>query len=443
MQQDEIMKKVLILAQMLLQMIHLSAQDTSMLQSVIKEHSNYAFGLCKHLHQNPELSFMEFNTSNRMAEELKLIGFEVTTGVGGNSVVGVYENGEGPTILIRTDMDALPIREETGFPFSSKVEMENHKGVMSSVMHACGHDVHMSVFIGSLRSLIEIKNQWKGKLLVIAQQAEEMGAGALLALNDGLYNKFGVPDYGLAFHINPFVESGKIALSSGPVFAGVKTMEITVKGIGGHGAYPEKYVDPIVLASRIVTDLQSVVSREISPQQPVVVTVGSIHGGTTHNIIPDEVKLQLTLRYYEEATIHQVITAIKRKCKGAAIAAGVPEEKMPEFWIDENEVPPVLNHDKLSNRLANNLLQIKGEGFNSPVEPAMVGEDFGNYGKTKENVPICLIWLGATSSAEMNRLRMIGEEPAPLHSAKLNPDYKLTIQTGIEVMVNNVLYLCK
>lgn len=409
-----------------------------------KEISNQALQmnvLCKQLHQNPELSLQEFETSKKMAAELRKAGFEVTENFGGNNVVGVLKNGEGPVIMIRTDMDALPVDEKTGLEFASTKTAKNSNGDEVPVMHACGHDIHMSVWAGTIHTLASIKKQWKGTLLVIAQQAEEISGGAGLAIDNGLFTKFPKPDYALAFHINPELESGKIGLVGGPIFAGVKTATIKVFGKGGHGAYPEKCIDPIVIASRIVLDLQTIVSREISPLEPVVVTVGSIHGGTRPNIIPDEVDLELTLRYYSEETIEKVISAIKRISKSAAQMAGMPDDQLPLVEIEKSETPPVINNDGLSLKIREIAKKTIGESNIVKTSPAMVGEDFGKYGKTSENIPICLIWLGSTNPEVMKKLKMDGKQPYPLHSPYLNPDYEKTIETGIKVMVSNVIGL--
>ena len=304
-------------------------QDRSGFDKEVAKQTEYALELCKYLHQNPEISFQEEETSARIAAELKSIGIEVTSGFGGNNVVGMFKNGEGPVIMLRTDMDALPVKEKTGLSFASTKTKIDLNGKEVPVMHACGHDIHMSVLVGTVRTLVSKKDQWKGTLLIIAQQAEEMSGGAALAIEQGLFTKFPLPDYALAYHINPELESGKIGLIPGPIFAGVKTVKISVFGVGGHGAYPEKCIDPIVIASRIVLDLQTIVSREISPLEPIVVTVGSIHGGTRPNIIPEEVKMELTLRYYDNNAIKQTINAIKRISKGAAITAGLPDNKLP------------------------------------------------------------------------------------------------------------------
>jgi len=416
------------------------AQIANKIKSEAKTQTEYALKLCKHLHQNPELSFQEFETSKRMAAELKLAGFEVTENFGGNSVVGVLKNGKGPVIMLRTDMDALPIKETTDFEFASTKIAKTKDGEVA-VMHACGHDIHMSTWTGTIRTLVALKNEWRGTLLVIAQQAEEFSGGAEKAIDAGLFSKFPTPDFALAYHINPELESGKIGLVGGPVFAGVKTCEITVFGKGGHGAYPEKCIDPIVIASRIVLDLQTIVSREISPLEPVVVTVGSIHGGTRPNIIPDEVKMELTLRYYSDAAIEKVIAAIERISHSAAKTAGVPDNKLPKVFVLPGETPPVLNNIELSKKIDLFATDIIGAENIVKTTPAMVGEDFGKYGRTPENIPICLIWLGSTNPDLMKELIVKGEKPAPLHSPNLNPDYKNTIETGIKVMVSNVIGL--
>ncbi len=421
--------------------VNSNGQDQSGFDKEVIKQTEYALALCKYLHRNPELSYQEEETSVRMAEELRSIGFDVTSDFGGNNVVGIYRNGESPVIMLRTDMDALPVKEKTGLSFASTKTMTDSNGKEVSVMHACGHDIHMSVMVGTVRTLINMKDKWKGTLLIVAQQSEEMGDGASLAIEEGLFQKFPVPDYALAYHINPELESRRIGLVPGPVFAGVKTVEITVFGIGGHGAYPEKCIDPVVIASRVVLDLQTIVSREISPLKPVVVTVGSIHGGTRPNIIPDEVKLELTLRYYDEEAIEQTLNAIKRICRGAALTAGMSEDKMPEVWVSPGDHPPVINDVDLYEKIHEYSGNVLGAENMIRVDPAMVGEDFGLYGRTPEKVPICLIWLGSTNPEVMKDYLAKGEKPPPLHSSLLNPDYPATIETGIKAMVANVIGL--
>ena len=425
--------------------IHLyaNAQISEKIKKEAKNQSAYALELCKNLHENPELSFQEFETAKKLSAELRKNGFEVTDNFGGNNVVGILKNGDGPVIMLRTDMDALPLEEKTGFKFASIKKSTDSKGNPVPVMHACGHDIHMSVCMGTIRSLAALKNEWKGTLIVVAQQAEEVSGGSSKAIEAGLFSKFPIPDCALAFHINPELESGTIGLVGGPVFAGVKTVEIVVYGKGGHGAYPEKCIDPIVIASRIVLDLQTIVSREMSPLEPIVVTVGSIHGGTRPNIIPDEVKLELSLRYYSLEAIGKVIESIRRICKAASQMAGNPDNKLPYINVLPVETPPVLNNLPLSEKLQGFASEIIGAQNVLKVKPSMVAEDFGKYGLTPEKVPICLIWLGSTSHELLKELDAKGEKPAPLHSPVLNPDYAKTIETGILVMTNNVIRLAK
>jgi len=417
------------------------AQLSDKILNEAKARARYAYELCKKLHSDPELSFQEFETAKKMASELEKAGFEVTMNVGGNNVVGMLKNGEGPVIMLRTDMDALPVQEKTGLDFASTKTVKTEDGSEIPVMHACGHDIHMSVWTGTIHTLAAFRDQWKGTLLVIAQQAEESSGGAGEAIEAGLFSRFPIPDYAFAYHINPELESGKIGLIGGPVFAGVKSAEIKVFGEGGHGAYPEKCIDPIVIASRIVMDLQTIVSREISPLKPAVVTVGSIHGGTRPNIIPDEVIMELTLRYYDDEVIEQVIAAIKRISNAASQMAGMPEDRFPEVNVSPVETPPVINDTELAGMVKEYASGIIGPDNIKEVSPAMVAEDFSQYGRTPENVPICLIWLGSTDPDLMKQLKEQGREPFPLHSPYLNPDYQRTIETGIIVMTGNVLGL--
>ena len=435
------MQKSLILIAFMLYGLLSSGQITDKINAQAGTEAEYAFTLCKFLHQHPELSFQEFETAARMAKELEAVGFEVTRNFGGNNVVGIFKNGAGPVIMIRTDMDALPIEEKTGLPFASVRTAVDASGNKVPVMHACGHDIHMSVWTGSLRTLVALKDHWKGTILAIAQESEEVSGGATKAIENGLFQHFPRPDAALAYHINPELPSGTVAIGSGPVFAGVKTAEITVYGKGGHGAYPEKTIDPVVIAARLILDLQTIVSRELSPLEPAVVTVGSIHGGTRPNIIPDEVKLELTLRYYSEETLEKIVSAIHRISNAAAQAAGMPGNRLPLVKIMPASTPPVLNNPSLSVQLHRYTASIIGADNIPQVKPAMIGEDFGKYGYTVEKVPISLLWLGSTHPDSLRILREKGEEPAPLHSPHLNPDYKATIETGIRVMTRNVIGL--
>ncbi len=384
------------------------------------------------LHQNPELSHYEFETKKKMAAVLEQLGFEVTRDLGGNSVVGVLKNGSGPVIMVRTDMDALPIVEKTNLPYASTKE---------GIMHACGHDTHMSVWTGTARALVNFKDRWSGTLILIAQQAEETSGGASSMINAGLFKKFPVPDYALALHVSPNIQSGKIGYCPGPAFAGVSSVDIKIFGEGGHGAYPQSCIDPVVLASRIILDLQTIVSRELSPLDPAVITVGSIHGGTKHNIIPDEVNLQLTLRYYKDEIYDQMMEAINRISAGVAASADLPAEKYPRVVNAKENTPPVYNDPDLTEIAAGYMQEAIGSDNTLKVDPVMAGEDFGKYGRTEEDIPILIFWLGGVSEQLMKKHLEERTSLPPLHSPLFAPDYKKTIETGILVMTKTVVEL--
>jgi len=405
--------------------------------SRIEQHQEYLQDLYINLHQAPELSFMEFHTASTMAGELKSLGFEVHEKISGNTLVGVLNNGDGPVILVRTDMDALPVEEKTGLPYASKVITEDQDGNQVAAMHACGHDMHMTVWTGTARMMVELKDQWKGTLLMIAQQAEERSGGAKNAIKDGLYTKFPLPDGALAFHVSDKLPAGTIGYRGGPIMAGVSSVDITIFGEGGHGAQPNQTIDPVVLSARMITDIQTIVSRELSPLQPAVVTVGSIHGGTKHNIIPEEVKLQLTIRYYEEEVGEQIVASLKRIGNGLAASAGLPPEKYPTVKVQNESTPPVINSKELTERLVPVLSDALGKENIIEVNPLMVGEDFGQYGLTPEKVPISLMWLGGIHPERITS----GESIPGLHNAHFYPDYPATIQTGVKGMTLMLLEL--
>src|SRR5438552_6333031 len=281
--------------------------------------------LYKHLHSHPELSLHERETAARMGKELSGLGFEVTSGVGGTGVVALLKNGPGPIVLVRTDLDALPVTERTNRPYASAVKVRDKAGNEVGVMHACGHDMHMTCWVGTARVLASLKDRWSGTLMFIGQPAEEIGSGARMMLDDGLFRRFPKPDYALALHCDSRLQAGKVAYTEGLALANVDSVDILVHGRGGHGSAPHTTVDPIVVAARIVLDLQTIVSRETNPLDPCVVTVGSIHGGTKHNIIPNEVKLQITVRTTKDAVRKHTLDAIERIAKAAAQGAGAPE----------------------------------------------------------------------------------------------------------------------
>ena len=303
--------------------------------------------LYRHLHAHPELSFHEQRTAQRVSRELEALGFDVTTGIGGHGFAAVMRNGEGPTLMLRTDLDALPVREQTGKPYASTVTTTDEHGNTVSVMHACGHDVHMTVLVGTARELVTQRDRWRGTLLLIGQPAEERGAGARAMLADGLFERFPVPDYNLALHTSAGLPAGSIGYTSGYALASVDSVDLTVFGIGGHGAYPHTTRDPVVLAAQIVNALQTLVAREIAPIEPGVVTVGSIHGGSKHNIIPDRVDLQITVRSYSDETRDTLIDGIRRIARGQALAMGLPEDRLPQVTVRDERTRSTYNDPAL------------------------------------------------------------------------------------------------
>jgi amidohydrolase len=392
----------------------------------------YLSELYQHFHEQPELSFEEEETSKRVAEELRLAGYEVTEQIGGYGVVGVLENGSGPIILIRADMDALPITEATGLPYASKKE---------GIMHACGHDIHMTVMIGAARQLSARKNEWSGTLVFIGQPAEERSGGAKAMLADGLFEKFPYPDYALALHCNSDLPAGKVGLCPGYAMANVDMLDITVYGEGGHGASPETTKDPVVLAARLIMAMQTIVSREIPPSEPAVLTVGSIHGGSKGNIIPDEVKLELTLRSYSDEVRNGLIERIQRVASGVAMSAGISEDRFPKVVVRDEYTPSLFNDRDLTASIQGAFEEAIGEENVVSVGPKMVGEDFGRFGRTEPSVPILQYWLGAVNLDLVEAAQSSGEKLPPLHSAQFAPLPGPTIKTGVQTMTVGVLHL--
>ena len=394
----------------------------------------------KHFHQYPELSFKEFKTSEKLSDELEKLGFKVTRNVGGNGFVGLMKNGPGPVIMIRTDLDALPLQEKTGLSFASKVIMPDADGTEMPVMQACGHDMHMTVWLGTAKILAALKEDWKGTLMMIAQQAEEKSGGADAMIADGLFTRFPLPDYALAYHVSAELPAGSIGYRAGPFLAGVSSVDITVHGIGGHGALPHRAVDPVVLASRMILAYQTIPSREINPLKPAVVTVGSIHGGTVHNIIPDEVKMQLTVRYYDDETYEHIISGLKRISIGIAESAGIPENLYPEV-TPLGQTPPVINHEKLTNEAVTSFRSILGSENVIEVEPLTAGEDFARYGRTVDKVPIAMFWLGTVSGEKYAAYLDHGEALPGLHNPEFYPEFIPTYKTGVRAMSKAVIDL--
>ena len=391
--------------------------------------------LYTHLHTHPELSYQEVETSKRIADELTKAGAQVTPNVGKLGVVGVLKNGEGPVVLVRTDMDALPVTEETGLPYASKAKAHDKTGREVGVMHACGHDVHMSSFIGTARWLADHRDRWSGTVVMVAQPAEETVGGAKEMLADGLYSRFPKPDFALALHCRPDQPVGSVAYCSGPALASSTSISIIVRGKGGHGAWPHRTIDPIVLAAFLIVDMQTIVSREIEPSEPAVITVGSIHGGTKHNIIPDEVKLQLTLRSFSEPVRQQLIAGIKRRAMALAQAHQAPE---PTVEVEEG-TPPTINTPALVERLVPAFIELLGSANVSPAKPVMGAEDFSLF--NEGNVPIFMFWLGTLSPDRLASFAAKGETPPVLHSAKYFPEPSPSIATGVRAMTTAVVKL--
>ena len=409
----------------------LSAEIKAQVAKLFQEDSSYLQSLYQHLHRNPELSYMENETSARLAKEMEKVGLKVTRNVGGHGVVGVLENGTGPTIMLRFDMDALPVQEKTGLSFASRKQMLDESGKKVFTMHACGHDIHMSSGIGTIRIMSRLKEHWSGTLLAIAQPAEERGGGAKAMLGDGLFEKFPTPDQAIALHVHPALPTGTIGYTAGFALANVDSVDIKIFGVGGHGAYPQASKDPIVLAAQTILGLQTIVSREISAIEPAVITVGSIHGGTKHNVIPGEVDLQLTVRSYKDDVRSQLLAAIKRIAEGCAKTAGLPDDKMPIVKVKDEYTPATYNNPQLTKRLVGVFEEWLGKGTAIERPPQMGGEDFGRYGRTEQKVPICIYWLGAASKETITRGMQQGGTIPSLHSPLFAPDSVNAIRTGV------------
>ena len=393
------------------------------------------------IHKNPEISLMEKETSIKLANELRKVGFEVEENFGGYGIVGILKNGEGPTILYRTDMDALPMEEKTGLPYASKVITKNIDGNDVGTMHSCGHDMHMTVWTGTARALVERKSEWSGTVMMIGQPAEEIGAGAAMMLNAGLYERFPVPDYGIALHSSPTITSGKVGFGKGYIMANTESVDIKIFGQGSHGAVPHMSIDPIVTASMIVMELQTIVSRNLNPIDDAVITVGSIKGGTKHNIIPDEVNLQLTIRTYKEEVRNLIHKRIKEICNGIAASMGLDESRWPKIIMPEQYTPANYNDELLIDIMTNVSNSIIGEENVVTVEPQMVGEDFARYGSTKENIPTAMYWLGTVPKERMDKYNA-GKYALPaLHSPFYYPEIDNSIRTGVKVSTESLIEL--
>jgi amidohydrolase len=398
----------------------------------------------KDLHASPELSEQEEKTSQKLAAKLKSMGYTVTTNFGryddqkkpAYGVVAVLKNGEGPTLLMRADMDALPITEETGLPFASKVRTKTATGLETGVMHACGHDVHMTSLLGTAEVMAQMKDRWRGTLMLIAQPAEEVGSGAKSMLTAGLYEKFGKPTFALGMHVDSETPAGLVTTRPGFVLANVNTVFITMRGIGGHGAYPNLVKDPVVMSGELIVALQTLVSRELPPGEAGVVTVGSIHGGTKSNIIPDEVKLSLTVRSYKEEVRKTLLDGITRIANGIAETNGVPKDRMPIIDVSAvDQTPATYNNPELSERLLTLWKSELGADNARLREARMGGEDFSRYTLTDRSVPSVFFFVGASDPKAVEAHDKEGKPLAQGHTARYAPVAEVAIKRGVEATV--------
>ena len=390
--------------------------------------------LYRYLHANPELSNRETDTARIMADRLRAFGFDVTEGVGGLGVVGVLENGEGPTVMLRADMDGLPVREETGLFYASTAEVEDASGEVRPAMHACGHHVHMTAVLGAAQDLADSTDAWSGTLVVNFQPAEEIVKGALQMLDDGLFTRFPRPDYNLALHVSAGMPSGEIGMVRGFALANVDTVDVVVRGVGGHGAYPHTTKDPVMLSAALIMNLQTVVSRQVDPREAAVITVGSIHGGTKHNIVPEEVKLQLTVRSYTDEVRELTLNGIREMAEFTARAHGFPESRLPEVTVLDMSAPATFNDPALWERLTEVFAREFGGDKVRQVEPVMAAEDFAHYGRTDPAIPSLIFWLGA-QRPELVAQAGNGGEPLPsLHSPRFAPDADIAVPTGARAL---------
>ncbi|GLK46254.1 putative amidohydrolase [Novosphingobium resinovorum] len=394
------------------------------------------------LHANPELSFQEVRSAKIMADAARKVGFTVTEKVGRTGIVAVLKNGPGPTILIRADMDGLPVIEQTGLPFASNRRGTSTAGVESGIMHACGHDTHMTAWIETARLMAARKGEWSGTLVMIGQPAEEMGLGALEMLKDGLYTRFPKPDYTLAFHDTPELAAGVVGAAKGWALANVDSVDMLVRGVGGHGAYPQTTRDPIVLASAIVMKLQTLVSRETNPLDPVVVTVGSFHAGTKHNIISDQAKLELTVRSYSDETRQRLLDGIARVARGEAIASGLPDALMPQIQVKEPHTRATWNTPEFAEEAVADLKGKMGADNVVITPSAMGGEDFGEFRRADEaHIKSVIFWVGGADPAKLAAAKAGGPPMPSLHSPFWAPQADKVIASGAQALTLTALRL--
>lgn len=435
----------------LLLTLSLSVAAQQPLDSMIEREIGQLVSTYKMLHAAPELSHFEEKTSAYLASQLRSFGYTVTEHVGkydrpqfkGYGVVAVMSNGAGPTVLVRADIDALPVEEKNNVPYASKVKTKNELGQEVSVMHACGHDIHITNLIGTAKILAALKDQWHGTLVLIGQPAEETVDGARAMLADGLYTRFPKPDFVVGLHDSADYAAGQISYVPGYAMASSTSVDLTIRGLGGHGSKPEATKDPIVIAAQTVLALQTIISRENSPLDPAVVTVGSIHGGAKRNIIPDEVLLQLTIRTYKEEVRQRIIASIERIAKGVAAAAGIPDDRAPIMKVIESENAPSLYNDpQLTEKLAAAIGKNIGAQNVIKSQPLMASEDFGML-NLDHQIPSFYFWLGAMAPERIAASKQSGKPLPSLHSSLFEPLPEPTLRTGIRAMTTAVLELMK
>ncbi len=421
-----------------------SAQNATddLASAIDADYDAYLEPLFIHFHRNPELSFREFQTAARIAQELRELGIEVTEGVGRTGVVGMLENGEGPLVLVRADMDGLPVREDSGLDYASEVMQEDITGEVVPVMHACGHDVHITALVGTARQLVARKDEWSGTIMFIAQPAEERISGAREMLEDDLYERFGVPDYALALHVGAGRPAGKIAVAPGLTYSSSDSVDITVRGVGAHGASPHQGKDPIYIGAQIVVALQSLVSRELSPLEPGVVTVGAFHSGFKHNIISDEARLQLTVRADSEKTREKLLSGIERVAEGVARAHGVPDELLPIVQRSTESTPTTVNDPALTARIRGAFVRDLGEDMLFETKRTGMGaEDFAYFVRTEHKVPGVYFAVGGTAQAELDAAAAGGPPVPSHHSPQFRVEPRPSVTAGTHAMTVAVLEL--
>jgi len=416
-----------------------SVADDELNGAIAKDYK-YLEALYMHLHSNPEISFQEEKTAARIAAELRQIGFDVTENVGGYGVVAVLKNGEGPTVMVRSDLDGLPVKEQTGVAYASTATTTDDSGTLVPVMHACGHDVHMTSLVGTARRLAAMQDNWQGTLIMIGQPAEERVGGAKAMLAEGLFTRFPRPDYNVALHVSSTLAAGDIGFTAGYAFANVDSVDIAVKGVGGHGAYPHTTKDPVLLASQIVMALQTLVSRETSPLDSAVVTVGSFHAGTKHNIISDGAHLQLTVRSYSEDVRKNLLDGIKRIAEAQAASYGLPKEMWPEVSYSEG-TPATYNNPDLTTRLQKTLTKKFGADHVFSLPAVMGAEDFSYFGLVEPKIPSVMFRLGGAAPADVAAAARGEKKLSSLHSPFFAPDREDTLKSGVAAMSTIVLDL--